>query len=431
MAISKLFLLLIAAFVHSEDSKFCDSHQECKNIQINNDLFCRGYESCASTSIEISTADAYCLGSFGCSDTESFSASNIYCYGDTACANANNIIAIDGSITCSGISSCVNVIGDMKANQNIICAGVNSCSGINGNIKASGQVSCSGQTSCMDIKGIISGYIIGGTATDSMRNTIIHADNKAYFSGSYSGSNSQITSGGNIECDGPYSCAQSKLSATDDVRLFGYGAGYKASIKDSLVIYCYGYYAVAYSDIYAVNNKKKVTQIKLYGHYSGYYSNVWCDTNSVCSIFCKGTGCLETNIFYENDINIVTIEPINCLHNQGESYNDIMCPTLVKYTKETKDKVEIDRDNIRKSTKKWDTLDDEYDFGEPDEPEIMIFDDQETELSLYYTSISLYFILFGVLLVCVALCLISNWAVALSKAKQIGDTSNESKLLHS
>ena len=137
------------------------------------------------------------------------------------------------------------------------------------------QIECSGEFSCADIGGTIEGFYVAASATDVARDNDFVIRDEGYFTFSYSAHGSTITCKENFKCDGSYSCGEATMDDNDDLRLFGYASGCKSIIRHSAVVYAHGYCGAAYSDIHSIAESKITAQF--YGHYSGYYPNVWCE----------------------------------------------------------------------------------------------------------------------------------------------------------
>merc|ERR1712228_254353 len=136
------------------------------------------------------------------------------------------------------------------------------------------------------------------------------------------------------------------FNVIDHILLFGFGSGYKALISATSIVYAHGYYSAAYADIYSEAEHNVIAQF--YGHYSGYYANVWCELGTVCTVSCKGTGCLNLMVYYENSVDVV-IKPMECgrSHRQGDRFEGVDCPKLMKYDENTKEEIEEERLAIR------------------------------------------------------------------------------------
>jgi len=408
MASSLAVTLLVHLTHHTHANTYCDTKHECSEIETWEDLYCRGFKACASTSI-FSTTNVVCEGHKGCFDSSSFTAANIYCYGSYGCANANSLDAETGSITCSGINSCSGVKTDLHASKSITCDGVDSCNGIEGNIIAGDRLECGGSQSCTNVGGKLIARNLVASARNAAREVEFEISMKAHLTGQNSATGSSIHCEGNIQCDGAYACAMGKLNAMDDVRLFGYGSAWKTHIDATPVIYAHGYYSAAFASIFGLNErsvesaKSETMTVQLFGHYAGYYADVWCPAASACVVECKATGCLETVVFYEEDDSHVTISPVECMDYPGEVVGDVTCPTLTVYTEETKSAVKAERAAVRESQAKWTMLDDEYDLGDAGEPfddeigALVMTDGMVTSGADAHMSLVLYYSVIGVL----------------------------------
>eukprot|EP00484_Ammonia_sp_Unknown_P000086 CAMPEP_0197020986 /NCGR_PEP_ID=MMETSP1384-20130603/1868_1 /TAXON_ID=29189 /ORGANISM="Ammonia sp." /LENGTH=423 /DNA_ID=CAMNT_0042448721 /DNA_START=70 /DNA_END=1341 /DNA_ORIENTATION=- len=385
-------------------AKYCDNSYECSEIDVEEDLLCRGFQSCASSSLKSAKA-LECSGNRACAESKQLSGADVYCLGPAACSGSTRIDAESGSVTCSAASSCSDVKVSIAAASNIFCTAPNSCESVGGSLVAKDQIQCAAQFSCNNIGGEIKAYYVEVSGEDAAKENTFVIGDKGFFTGDHCAESSDITSGGNIECEGPYSCSKTKMTAKDDVRLFGYAAGHKAYVYETPVVYAHGYYSAAFADIDASSSQMAA---QFYGHYSGYFANVWCEFGSQCTVSCKSTGCLETVVFYEHPAD-VTLEPAECWKAENVEVDGIACPTMIEYTAKNKAHLENVRLDERHRSMKWNNLDDIYDQGTPGEPQqaelvnnAVVLDGLNNEK----TSMTVWFSLFATLLGCIGVCVL-------------------------
>eukprot|EP01083_Nonionella_stella_P268064 905922_1 len=142
--------------------------------------------------------------------------------------------------------------------------------------------------------------------TSSCSNTgFIEATDVLYGYGSNSVSNTNVTCGAYIRCDGDKSCANSTISSYVSCSMRAYGA-----------LSLFGT---------TVNVISGIFNIFLYGYFAGYESTIYCGNGAVCNVTCAHNGCggLSLQCHTNSTCNIINqnasaLLPNNIIENPEE-----------------------------------------------------------------------------------------------------------------
>ena len=202
------------------------------------------------------------------------------CDGEESCKSATILTGIQ----CRASRSCVLSVIDTNDNFNDECGGFQSCfkSDINATTSTTGEVECDGPSSCAQ--------------SEIVAETIV--------------------------CSGKLSCADSvNINGAQLVAVGGYFAAARSTIYSSWV------YILAYKGLFlsTVDSMGRDTMIvEAYGHLSGDSASVICRSGSECSIKCVSTGCKNMDYICENGA-ICNIEPSEC-DGSRNMYKGTDCP---------------------------------------------------------------------------------------------------------
>ena len=180
-------------------------------------------------------------------DTDACSSSTntdnlIWCMAHKSCSNKTFLEATHVSVKCDGSYSCCNT-SSIISNSFQDCYGLSACSNV-GFMESSHKVYCDSEIACL--------------------NTIINATGKLAES--------------DVECDGYRACEGSVI------RNFGHNIKSKGAFG-TLNAY------INVSDGSSIDSANTLSDIFMYGYYSGWNSTVRCKKGHTCNIYCDGSGC--------------------------------------------------------------------------------------------------------------------------------------------
>eukprot|EP01083_Nonionella_stella_P154181 496483_1 len=169
----------------------------------------------------------------------------------------------------------------------------------------------------------------------------ISSYNSTYCDGAYSCHTASIDSSQSVFCRSIASCASATLKSTSlycegiascsyadieayTVYSYGHYGSADSVISGASTIRAYGYYSLLYSVVDSTNVPKM--SVKLFGVDAGYGANIVCQSGSSCTVTCKGSGCLETDVICLNGASC-SVSPEECLSdNSVNEYEGISCP---------------------------------------------------------------------------------------------------------
>lgn len=185
---------------------------------------------------------------------------NIECLNAYECASDTGLCT-GGDINCVGYRSCMDIT--ISCNWGLDCNGLASC--YLGELRAGGDLYCHSAWACA----------LGSQAIIASNIWVLFCQAEYSCVG-----NNYLDSGASYggNCIGEASCAFSNIYSTDD-------------------LYAHGALALYYSKIYSNGIDMNIISA---GFYTGYKSQVFCNTGDTCTIFCYGNGCFDMNITCES-----------------------------------------------------------------------------------------------------------------------------------
>eukprot|EP01084_Bolivina_argentea_P037878 70046_1 len=293
-----LKVLLLLGLTHDVKSfTACNNYRECESVNIGDKQFtCWGHESC--TNAVLTGTDSMpryldCVADASCESSILDGFQYAYCQGKNSCHSAQ--LSAD-HIECGGYGSCQSITDTITA-RNVYCEGTISCS--ESDIKSGVTVNCNANKACFNSK--------------------IQSKDGIFCNGINSCANTQLQSKmGQITCNGKAACRNSRID-TQDIKAYGqFGAAFSVLTADK--IHAMGYYSLLYANIDSLN-RNKIT-VKMYGSVAGYGATMLCQQGSICTLDCKGTGCLHMELicFEGSDCNVL---PADCI-----SVQDVDCPVV-------------------------------------------------------------------------------------------------------
>mmetsp|Transcript_40744 Transcript_40744/g.65446 ORF Transcript_40744/g.65446 Transcript_40744/m.65446 type:complete len:774 (+) Transcript_40744:42-2363(+) len=286
--------------------KTCDTASSCAGLTISGeeDVGCKALQSC----------DGATITTLGLTSLET-----IGCYGESSCVNGRFVNAA-GYVSCHGHGSCQFSTLDSK---HVRCSGLEACQNVD-SIAVESVMECAGTASCKSLS-ITNPAIVECLANRACyRATIDTLHGSIVCDGHYSCSGGTLTTGQHTECNGKGSCNEAVIHAVNRVFLNGHYSGQGAQIK-AQVVRAYGYHSMVFSTIDSEDHPELV--VHAFGHMAGYGATVICRSTKTCSLVCKGSGCKNLDFVCLEGADC-TVNPVKCGDGSVDVFKGIDCPTM-------------------------------------------------------------------------------------------------------